>query len=605
MSGHEASEASQAIAAFVERVESLRLKDSGRAAIASLARHVARTIGLESPPAFDHDLVHPPLDAICSEFHDGLLGPDLMGSTWEHLLSAGARRRQGAHFTPRAVAERVVALALVDTPDVGSIPRSIWDPAAGGGAFLLAAARFEHSERSVPRDEIVRQLHATDIDQTSLDVCDSALWIWSGGSARPATWCCDAVLDLPEHWPQDFGAIVGNPPFLGQLSADTTRGRDRQARLQAIYPEVTQAYLDEAGLFVELGLGRLRVGGVLGLVLPQSILGARDAEAVRRSALRQADLRVLWVDEGQSFDAAVDVCAPVLAKRPVASTPWEEAEQGETAVMRGDHDLGSIVAPSSTSWAPLLAFALGVPSVALGDDAGTLGERSTVTAGFRQHFYGIAGAVVDDTPASNGRPRLVTAGAIEPLASNWGRTAVRFGGRGWLAPTLDLSAIEDDKVRQWFAARCVPKLLLASQTRVIEVVVDDAAEMVPSVPVVSVEPIDESEIWHLAAALGAPAISAWMLSTAAGTGLSHDAIRVRARTLADVPLPVPSKAWDSGAEHARAASEAHDAGDDAAYVEHLRSLATTMNAAYGVSDDVGRWWWERLRLPAGFTEDAY
>ena len=51
----------------------------------------------------------------------------------------------------------------------------------------------------------------------------------------------------------------------------------------------------------------------------------------------------------------------------------------------------------------------------------------------------------------------------------------------------------------------VPKVLVASQTKVIEAVVDEAGRAVPGTPVVSVEPTDpEVDVWHLAALLTSP-----------------------------------------------------------------------------------------------------
>ena len=582
---------------------------TARERIVALARACASALESPAPRAFSDDPESPAeLVAALAEVPTDELNVDALGTTWEELLSTHDKRSQGAHFTPMAVADRVarIAFELVSStaphtlaPDT---PR-IWDPACGGGAFLLAAARWLDLHTSHTRAAIVASLHASDVDSDALDVCDAALEIWCSGGARPITVAADALLDLPEDWPDEFAVVIGNPPFLGQLTTDTSRTSERRERLSAQYASAAGAYVDEAGLFVELATARTARGGVVGLILPESILGARDAKSMRTMVSSAAHLSRLWIDEGQSFAAAVDVVAVFLS---VGS-----GDQPSTDIAVGLADpvvLTAVPTPPASSWAPLLARALGVPTVAISNTI-RVGERAAVTAGFRQHFYGIADAVSEaadtptDAPDADTRPKLVTSGAIEPLRSLWGQRPVRFAGTKWNAPVLVLDNISDDQVRSWFRARCVPKLLLASQTKIVEVLADPRGELVPSVPVISVEPHDASELWHLAAVLTAPAISAWMLQEAAGTGLSHDAIRLRAATLALVPVPPTTpdahRAWDEGAAAAKRAHEAAGADDPEMYTLAMKDLAAAMNAAYGVGEHVASWWWERIRLPLG------
>ena len=571
-----------------------------RACIVALARHIATVLGAPAPAALVGDPPTPtPVLAALAEL-DVDYTVDLLGVVWEQLLGRADKRSQGAHFTPRDVADRIAQIAFEHLSEPSLPGVRIWDPSCGGGAFLLSAARWldQHTARS--RSNIVGALFASDIDPTALDVCDAALEIWSRGEARPHTAAADALLDLPDGWPVDFEVVIGNPPFLSQLAADTTRSEQRRQQLADRFESAKGAYVDEAGLFVELALTRVEVNGVVALIVPESILAARDSLPMRTFAFEHAALAALWLDEGQSFAAAVDVVALVLTPRPHA------AANEQTSILVGvdantdtaGDAVPSAPSPTADSWAPLLASALGVPNVDLGQGE-HLGNGATITAGFRQHFYGISDAVVNGE-ASTEAPKLVTSGAIEPLRSLWGERSVKFAGNKWETPVLDYEAIADEKVASWFRSRQVPKLLLASQTRILEVVVDIDGSMVPSVPVVSVEPDDPERVWHLAAALTAPAVSAWMLSIAAGTGLSHDAIRVRAATLASLPLPSDPVKWDEGARLAQRAYEAASMREYTTYVSALKELAIVMNAAYRVSSTVGSWWWERFRLPAGF-----
>lgn len=589
-------------------------------AMAAVARHVSATLGFGPPPAFANIETDAPDGVIdlLANLDDEACSPDLLGLVWEQLLSGASRRSQGAHFTPHEAAGRVVRLVLDDQDRRGTtlalrLGERIWDPAAGGGAFLLAAARqiLAVSDRS--RSEIVSSMFASDIDPVALRVCETALWMWSGGSTQIRTCHGDALTELPPDWPTDFAMIVGNPPFLGQLTTDTARGSDVAERLKAEYGALAHGYVDQAALFVELGLRRLGEGGALGLILPQSFLGARDALGVRSSALARAELASLWIDDAGLFDAAVEVIAISMVRRQVnergsdARGSYERAGDvtaGEQTAERtlvgiGDSSRIEIATPDSTSWAPLLAASQGVPVIQPPSGSTRLGDVAHVTAGFRQHFYGIADAVRDtngagDTPNDN-TAALITSGLIDPLANLWGQRRVKFAGTSWNAPVVAIDSITDEAVRRWFRDRCVPKILLASQTPVIEAIVDPSGRVVPSVPVISVEPHDPDMLWHLAAVVTAPVISAVLLTEAAGTGLSSSAVRVRASSIADVVLPERSSSWDSGAAAAQAAHRAWDDGDEDSHADWLVRLAEEMVEAYGGAPSLVSWWAGRLR----------
>ncbi len=564
---------------------------------ASVARHLAERTGAPPPGAFSDlgEVPNGPWRDRLAELEPLRCQPELIGQVWEYLLAPQDRRGRGAHFTPAAVSHEVTAMALRRRGELssGTETPTIWDPSAGGGAFLLAACR-QLLTQGYGHVELVERCFASDIDDGALDACDAALELWSGGSARPKRRCMDTLLDPVADWPVVFDIVLGNPPFLGQLASDTARSGDRAVQLGDRYADVSTAYLDEAGLFLYLAQQRIGADGVAALVLPASLLGASDAEALRRAVGTHGSLAGLWLEEAQSFAAAVDVVAVVV-----------DRSDRETTTVVSPRGTVEVKPPDARSWAPLLAAADGVPLVTL-TGRETVGTHAQVTAGFRQHFYGIQGAVSESPEDGQAPgPRLLTAGAIDPLMERWGSAPITFNGQRWLRPTLNVDDIEDPAVAAWFRARMVPKILLASQTAVVELIVDGEGDRVPSVPVLSLEPDDPGQLWHLAAALSAPAVCAHLVSQAAGTGLSRRAIRVRASELLRVPLPQNADDWNRGATAAKAVQAASASGDSRGYVDGLRILGRSMDAAYGVGPEVGSWWWKRLRLPSDLAQEAY
>jgi hypothetical protein len=231
------------------------------------------------------------------------------------------------------------------------------------------------------------------------------------------------------------------------------------------------------------------------------------------------------------------------------------------------------------------------------------------TAGFRDQFYGLIPFVSEAGAGQSGqsglaapaiRPgqeaKLVTSGLIDPANALWGRRPTRFGGVSWAAPVIDLDRLrdEDAKLWAWGRARLAPKVLLATQTRVLEALVDRDGTCWPSVPVVAVSaPVDR--LSHVAAVVLAPPISVWTMGSFGGTALSADALKLAARQVLDVPLPVDDGAWDRGAAALERAERCAAEDDEVGWSRHIDELGAHMCEAYRVGTDVLDWW--RARLP--------
>jgi hypothetical protein len=249
-------------------------------------------------------------------------------------------------------------------------------------------------------------------------------------------------------------------------------------------------------------------------------------------------------------------------------------------------------------WADRLADAVGVPGVAIAGPVGRVGDLAEVAAGFRDEYYGLIPLVREASagPGGAGAP-LVTTGVLDWGRCAWGERPIRFARRRWAAPVVDLAAVDDldpaapttRGVRRWLARTAGPKLLVANQTRVVELAVDQEGAWVPSVPTLAVVPHRREDLWLLAAAAASPTATAWLWRRAPGTALNRDAIKVAAGHLADMPLPPDRPAWRDAA----AALEDFVAGGD---IGSLDAYAAAAAAAYGAPSELVGWW--RDRLPA-------
>lgn len=570
--------------------------------LAQVASHVARAHGVPvervraglltaSVPFADRRLVPP----------EHLARPELLGRVYESLLGQGTRRRAGAFYTPERVAANVVEATLGPLEGDPHTLR-VCDPAVGGGVFLIAAARHLAARGGELPRIVAHCLFGVDVDPLAVEVTEAALVIlgWDDegsldlhGHLRHG----DALLDRPDSAPLApgrFDAVVGNPPFLTQLRSGTVRARAVAADLEARFGEAARGYADTSNLFLLLGLDMVRAGGRVGLVLPDSFLVARDAGPTRRAAAARSTLEWLWLARDAVFDAGVRVCSPVFRAGPGLEITVER-----TIGSRFDR-LPPVRLPaaglrSTPGWAFLFADATGVPAVELTTGT-TLRHYCRATAGFRDQFYGLAPFVFDgdEVVADEGRfPRLVTSGLIDPGRCLWGHRSTRFAGRRFERPRVDLARLEQDgRLAAWVGARLVPKVLLSTQTRVLEAVVDAAGEWVPSVPTISIEARPE-RLWHVAAALTAPPLTAWALRHHAGAALAPDAIKLSAKQLLALPAPAQGGDWDVGAEALRAAARA---GNEAEWRQHLEQVGRAMCRALcgHVDPALLAWWLERL-----------
>jgi len=212
-------------------------------------------------------------------------------------------------------------------------------------------------------------------------------------------------------------------------------------------------------------------------------------------------------------------------------------------------------------------------------EAGRLGDLAVVTADFRDQYYGLIGAVSDEGDG----PWLVTSGLIDAGRCRWGDRPVRFAKQRYGAPRVDVDSLTP-KLQAWAARRLVPKVLVASQTKAIEAVVDERGEWLPSVPVISLVPHAIDDLWRIAAVLTSPVASAWLAHRRMGSGLSAAAVRVSASDLAQIPLPTHGDPWVR-------ATVALRGGDVAA-------CGRAMGEAYGLAHraDLFEWWEQLLGL---------
>ena len=563
---------------------------------------------------------------------------------------AHERRRSGAYYTPRPLVEHILDTTLdpvIDQRLACTAPSAreaallsvrVLDPACGTGHFLAAAAdrlaqrlvdlRTAISDREsrtrALRDVVSNCICGVELNPIALELCKLRLWFdldateppWDAWQRQLCTG--DAIMNrelmstlMGDSAPLGFDAVIGNPPFLSQLNLTTVRTRGSARRLRTQTDGTVRGYADTAAAFLVQSIEWLRSDGRLALVQPLSFLAARDAAPVRRALLRRGSLTSLWVSNEHVFkDASVYTCVPTITIGAPRTGPLRRTASiafDSMPPLLLDNDALAL----QETWGPLAAPALNIPHFTLVPTR-TLVEIASATADFRDQYYGLKGFIVEDADLDTASradidafPRLVTTGLIDLAACQWGKRATRFLHAQWQAPRIDRARMDmHGELGSWMATRLVPKILLATQTRVLEVFVDAAGNCIPSTPLITVSAHRAEQLWHLAAALASPVCTAWAMLHFAGTALHANAIKLSAKQVLTLPLPQPGFAWDNAA-HALQAAHAASSDSDRRII--LAQFAQHATDAYGLRDhearDVMTWWTERA-FPVPRSSDA-
>ncbi len=506
----------------------------------------------------------------------------VVGAVHEQASSATARRARGAWYTPRSVVEGLIRVATDD----GVAPSLIVDPTCGGGAFILAALD-RLVELGLDPEEALGRVAGMDLDDSAVQTTRWSVHLWLGRhlgwdrarelaetrlDIRPG----DALVDRAGWWEGPV-LIVGNPPFASPLKKGAVP--DEAARFRLDQAALLGPYADLGAIHLLNAVESADPGSTVALVQPQSILSSRDTEAMRTHLGRVAPLRALWAARELLFDAGVRACAPVL----------EVGGRGadEIALYRGPlvEASGFTIA---RRWSAAAADALGAPRLEVVGER-SLGELVSATAGFRDEYYGLVGACREAGPSNGDGGRVVTVGSVDPLTVAWGREEFRFGGKMWTNPVVDRADLPP-KVQRWFDRLARPKILLATQAKILEPVIDRSGDLVPATPLIAVL-CEPSDLDRVAAVLLAPPISLWAWRRWFGTALSVDSLKLAARQVAELPLPADEAHW---AEAAELLAESGEEGPVVAWDRALE-VATIMTEAFGAGPEVLAWWSARRK----------
>lgn len=208
------------------------------------------------------------LDAINFELknHDR----DVLGDAYEYLIgqfAAGAGKKAGEFYTPQQVSK---ILAKIVTNGKTKL-KSVYDPTCGSGSLLLRVAK---------EVEEVSNFYGQELNRTTYNLARMNM-IMHDVDYRKFDIKQEDTLEHPQHLDMRFEAIVANPPFSAQWSANPLfMSDDRFSQYGRLAPSSKADFA-----FVQHMIHHLDDNGTMAIVLPHGVLFRGGAEGHIREYL--------------------------------------------------------------------------------------------------------------------------------------------------------------------------------------------------------------------------------------------------------------------------------------------------------------------------------
>ena len=232
---------------------------------------------------------------------------DVKGDAYEELVGENLRGDRGEFFTPRNVCEMVMNMIFALFPARRLSSLKILDCCCGTGGFLVAAINLmrktitesevkrggseaEIDSRVVNRIKEIaeRNLFGMDINPFLVRTTQMNLVMHGDGSAN--VFSGDSLL-APGEWrdavarreiiPESFDVCVTNPPFGGQANIDDPHVLSR-FELSSFGSKNARNVMPSERLFVEGAFKYVKPGGIVAIVLPDSILNNPGLQYIRQ-----------------------------------------------------------------------------------------------------------------------------------------------------------------------------------------------------------------------------------------------------------------------------------------------------------------------------------
>jgi len=229
------------------------------------------------------------------------------------------------HYTPSFLARSIVeySLSKLDIDKIDYL--KILDPACGSSEFLLEALKQLKTLGYKGRVEV----HGWDISETAINISKFLL------NYEKREWGENLEINieivensLTKKWDDNYNLVLMNPPF---ISWELLNKQDRVI-VQESLGNVAKKKPNLASVFIYKAVNHLKENGIIGTVMPSSILLMDSYKKLRERIKGQLTLLLVGKLGNFVFEDALTDASILIGKRPKSSElpllVWSKNEKG-------------------------------------------------------------------------------------------------------------------------------------------------------------------------------------------------------------------------------------------------------------------------------------
>ena len=227
---------------------------------------------------------------------------DVLGDAYEYLIAqfaSGAGKKAGEFYTPQEVSKILAKLVTTGKTKL----KSVYDPTCGSGSLLLRVAK---------EVEDVSSFYGQELNRTTYNLARMNM-ILHGVHFRKFDIRQEDTLEKPQHIDERFEAIVANPPFSAQWSANPLHlGDDRFSQYGKLAPGSKADFA-----FIQHMVHHLAENGQMAVVAPHGVLFRGAAEGhIRQYLIEDRNYldAVIGLPANVFYGTTIPTCILVLKK---------------------------------------------------------------------------------------------------------------------------------------------------------------------------------------------------------------------------------------------------------------------------------------------------
>ena len=229
---------------------------------------------------------------------------DVLGDAYEYLIgefASGAGKKAGEFYTPQEVSKVLSKLVTCQNKNI----RNVYDPTCGSGSLLLRVKKEASKETPL-------KIYGQELNRTTYNLARMNMILhdvhYADFDIRQ-----EDTLEHPQHREHRFDAIVANPPFSANWSANPLFNSDDRFGVYGKLAPTTKADM----AFVQHMIYQLAEDGVMAVVLPHGVLFRGSAEGhIRQYLIEQMNYldAVIGLPANIFYGTSIPTCVLVFKK---------------------------------------------------------------------------------------------------------------------------------------------------------------------------------------------------------------------------------------------------------------------------------------------------